>query len=505
MSPQARSRAGVVLIVAVGLAAIIATMALALILNMRSDTRESAAVLAHAQSRIMLSAALGYVQESARLGWDGLGGVGGVGGVGDNSTGETFGWTDYRDGALGPRGARPPAGGGSVNSNGGNIDPDPANTVPTWWAALYGSAFTTGSTGANLTYQPYFSSADEANSGRYPAPTLRRWPLPGSAVRCDMPVWSTPPYAIKPIYAANPFRPPVAYGDPAWTTTWKAMQGMNQNWLRDTFDANQGALGMLDPQPVSDTWNGFVAGNPELRPATQGQAWFRIYRELLSDHDNVRTNDVDYGILSGDVSAITARSYDTVALYDPIDPTTYNPASPSMARPLRNYSVFIVTCGAGGSRGSRFWGLPGNDPRRAIEPVTASESGLFPSEAVFNLARQGEVVRWFRIEHSTGVLPGTGEVSKRIQYMGNDQNGASVDWSYPWFNWSGAGNVRDRPAASGSGDDPFGFGGGLVGPGSAGLLYGADQAGYQGLPNIPLSRGGSIKWIQRLAQEPIKW
>jgi hypothetical protein len=470
-----------VLLVVVGLAATLATLAIALIVNMRSDTRESSAILHQAQSRIMLSAALAYLQESSRVGWDG------VGGVGSGTTGETFGWTDARDGALGPRGARPPAGGNPVDANGCNLDPAPAATVPSWWTRLYGPA---GSMGITRAYRPYLSSADEADPAIFPAPALRRWPLPGSAVRCDMPVWQRPPYAIKPIYAPNPFRPPVAYGDPAWTATWKSQTGMNVNWLRDTFDANQGALGMLDPQPVAEEWPAFAVGDGELRPATRGAAWFRIYRELLSDHDNNRSNDVDYDILGGVASAIQARSYDTVALYDPADATS----SP----PLRNYSVFVIACGAGGSRGFRWWSLSRIDPRRALEPMTAEESKLFPNEAVFNLARQGEVVRWFRVEHSARVQPGMGEQSKRIAYEGNDPENGGTDWSFPWLNWGTAGWYRDAPAASNAGD-AYRV---LAVPSALGAMGGwaADNE-----PFLPQARGGSITWLQRLDSEPIKW
>ena len=72
--------------------------------------------------------------------------------------------------------------------------------------------------------------------------------------------------------------------------------------------------------------------------------WFRVYRETPADRDN-----------DGD------PYYDRVAYPDD------------------HHATFIVTCGAGATAGFRFWDLPANDPNRAVEPVTASESGLFPA------------------------------------------------------------------------------------------------------------------------------
>jgi hypothetical protein len=478
---RSRARLGTVLLVAVGLAAVLATLAVTLILRMRGDARESSAVLAVAQNRIMLSAALAYLQESSRLGWDGVSGTVGA-------TGDTFGWTDLRDGALGPRGARP----GTVNADGANLDPTPVNTVPTWWTKLYGPS---GTTGVTRSYQPYFSSADESNAGVFPAPSVRRWPLPGSVVRCDMPVWQIPPYAIKPIYAANPIRPPVPYGDATWNATWTATNGINGTWLPDIFNANQGALGMLDPQPVQDTWATSVTGDATLRPLTRAVAWFRVYRELLSDHDNNTANDVDYQVLAG--KAATGISCDTVAMYDPSD-TSSKP-------PLRNYSVFIITCGAGPSRGYRFWSLLPNDPRRALEPVTAQESGLFASEWMFTMARQEDVVTWFRVEHTAAALSNSTEWLR-----GTVPN---TNWSasdpYPWM--LTINNINQVPGFAGSGHHDKSGPSAAMAEQRAALF----QNGQQTVPSsnqsarlnmaIHVSQGGGFRWIQRLAQEPIKW
>lgn len=480
-------QSGTVLLVAVGLAAVMATLAVALILRMRSDARESRAVQDLAQCRVMLSAAMAYLQESSRLGWDGVSGTVGA-------TGETFGWTDLRDGALGPRGARPVL---STDTTAQTVscDPDLANTEPTWWLKLYGDPDPLPPLPL-LRYQPYFTSLDESNPGKFPAPVARRWPLPGSVVRCDMPVWQTPPYAIKPIYAANPIRPPVPYGDATWTATWTATNGINPAWLPDIFNANQGALGMLDPQPVRDTWVGFSAPGDAPRPHTRGVAWFRIYRELLSDHDGDDSNDVDYQKLAGVAS--TGTSCDTVAMYDSSDVTS--------RPPLRNYSVFIIACGAGPSRGYRFWDLDSNDPRCALEPdkQNAKDSEIFPNEWAFNMARQEDVITWFRVEHTAAALAGRTERQRSTARLLTATN-------VRYYPFSGPGAVTTVSGFARSGhSDGYGPTAAMAEGRAAMLLNGDDEevGQTQMMPVLKvdrISQGGGFRWIQRLAKEPLKW
>ncbi len=90
-----QARHGAVLIIVAGLAAVLASLGLGFVLRMRSDAEEGRWLVQETQARLMLNAALQYVQETARLGWD------------DPSTPEpeeAFGWIDIRDGRLGPCG-----------------------------------------------------------------------------------------------------------------------------------------------------------------------------------------------------------------------------------------------------------------------------------------------------------------------------------------------------------------------------------------------------------------
>lgn len=89
-------RRGALLILIAGISAMLMAVCLAFLARMRADGEEGALLLAEAQSRLMLHAAMSYVSEGARIGWDD---------PGTPAIEEAFGWTDVRDGAIGPRGA----------------------------------------------------------------------------------------------------------------------------------------------------------------------------------------------------------------------------------------------------------------------------------------------------------------------------------------------------------------------------------------------------------------
>jgi len=96
------SRSGTVLIVVAGVSALLASLALAFLARMRSDTEESQYLLQYAQAKIMLAAACNYVQETSRLGWDNYPGSPMIDGYKIHE--EAFGWVDVRDGSIGPKG-----------------------------------------------------------------------------------------------------------------------------------------------------------------------------------------------------------------------------------------------------------------------------------------------------------------------------------------------------------------------------------------------------------------
>lgn len=88
------SRRGTLLIVVAGISALLMSMALVHLVSMRSDMEESNLLVQEAQARLVLIAALQYIQESSRLGWDN---------PATPEHEEAFGWTDVRDGSAGPK------------------------------------------------------------------------------------------------------------------------------------------------------------------------------------------------------------------------------------------------------------------------------------------------------------------------------------------------------------------------------------------------------------------
>lgn len=295
--PVSSARGGMALIIVVAIAALLAGLSAMFLGMVRQEAASSRSVSQEAQARLMLAAGILYVQETSRLGW---------------GAEPCFGWVDVRDGGLGPRpGVR----------RDGTIPP------PSWWSG----------------------------GGYAPSPTLalpvrsaRRWPYPGSAVRCDMHAVRQPVAAVAAVYAYNPYRADLGGAD----------------------QSRRAGYRMLQPQPVADDLSGFLAGDQTERPESIGIGWFRIYREEDADRDGDQRN--------GD------------GIDAPWDSVAYPPGC---------HTTFIIACGAGETRGFRFWdaGEAGYDP--SLEPVTAAASGLF-TEDQFRYARDNQLVLWYRVEWS---------------------------------------------------------------------------------------------------------
>jgi hypothetical protein len=138
------TRRGTILIIVAGVCSLMATLALGFLARMRSDGEESTLFLAETQARVMFAAALSYVGETSRIGWD-------LPGTPEHE--EAFGWVDIRDGRPGPRDFR------------GNL---------------------------------LFAAADPVLG------TGTRWPAVGSSMICDARLWKRPPTAISANVAPNP-------------------------------------------------------------------------------------------------------------------------------------------------------------------------------------------------------------------------------------------------------------------------------------------------------------
>jgi hypothetical protein len=226
-----------------------------------------------------------------------------------------------------------------------------------------------------------------------------RFPI-RSAKRFDMYLWTVPPYALQLTVSYNPI-----------LTTQTA----------PSVPVTDGRFGVPnlsypDPQPVGEATNSFTLANPDgstvndanfsrwsageknPRLNSLGMSWFRLYRE------------------SG--------------------------------------ATFVVTCGAGGTRGFRNW-----------TEMSAVERAEFNNDpGFFAQMRLSETRLWYRVEWSA----------------------ASLDNNYHMF---------DR--ATGDGYDHY-------------LLYPVNPkhtdatSGARGHSHLR-SFGGTIRWIQRLRNEPTHW
>ncbi|MFM2089763.1 MAG: hypothetical protein RLZZ127_252 [Planctomycetota bacterium] len=492
MSIRESARRGAVLLVVVGIAAMVLALVVSFISVMRADAEANRNIVKETQARLMLHAAMMYVQEGSRLGWSdetrealARASIPRAPGWREDSPpgpsasaapvalvidrgGQTFGWTDIRNGWLGPLGPR------DVTSAG--------IPSPSWWRS-HQSAL------AWPDYRP-FPREDRWTvpmhpSDEFPAPQFRRWPLPGSAVRVPMAVPVRPPYAVLPIAAGNPLVPmrsdsstatELSPADPGWDADWGGGFGINDKWLMPNvatvgYRGTRGYIGMLDPQPMERTWSVFrspatvaipaslLAQQPELglqtMPGTDGLAWFRIYRETTEDHDGDRS----VAQYTKDGETAVAWLHDNVALADNLQLPVARPAG---FTGFRNWNVFIITAGAGPGRGFRYWDLPSNDGRRALEPVTAKESGLFADQAMFEEVRSQDRMLWFRVEWTAlqggGMHGNTYQTAERTPQVDNLLR----------LNYSYAGSEGARMLS-------------------------------------PASFGGSFKWVQRLDREPPKW
>jgi hypothetical protein len=226
-------RSGVVLILAVGLVALLAVLAVTFLMRMKRDAEEVQVPYREVQCRIAFVAALQYLQESSRLGW------------GE----ETFGWTDLRHGLTlaqraGPRGPR--------RADGKLPDPP-------WGSSL-------------------------------PSLSSRRWPAPGSVLRAGLDPWVRPPFAIDQSWSGNLVDLAAAQKTPAGG-------GVGSDSITPaTLAAWAAGRGAKDPVPAVADQNAWAngardAGGEPLFSATgRGLAWIRIYREDVADHDNNQTD-----------------------------------------------------------------------------------------------------------------------------------------------------------------------------------------------------------------------
>ena len=372
-----RRRTASALLVVTGLVAILAVMTAVFILRTREDAQAAQPLLREAQARIMLDAACLYLLETSRMGWGA----------------PAHGWVDNRNGSLGPRPARLATG----------IIPQPG-----WWnpsAGAYPFDDSEPIPPASIPADPSAVPWDEYGyrqvdpAGANEALRTRFWPHPGGVCRSATARWVQPPYACTAHYTLSPIK---------LTHNFLANTGSNLSnasihgyggadaEMRIIMDnaLTQGPM-FLDPQPVAErrgdvsspvSGDDFISGKrstsgvaissplspqPLYAPKSTGRSWFRIYRELPSEHDGQNVQ----------VGSTIESTFDTVAISSPknLSAGTY----------LRtNDSIFMITCGAGATQGFRSW----------AEVIAEGAEQLFSDDpSLFHQLRSQERILWFRV------------------------------------------------------------------------------------------------------------
>lgn len=458
------TRRGTVLIVVAGLSALLLTMFVVLTRQVRSEVNDGVLVVRDAQARVGLSAALAYILEAARFGAGG--------------DGETFGWTDVRDGSAGPKGR-------AVNG----VIPNPVGT---------------GST----------------------------WPQVTSVLRAPLECWECPPSAVMPLMAYNTLKIPDTWNEEwentsesgRWTTNIGTVLqpkiitltgsvsaslgyvsdriGSTGYWVNPTYTAgtyllntnglsalynqvynymyNPGFLQgqpdpswcyALQPQPIKSTWTTFLAGhlqtdgNPKIRPESRRRAWIRIYREGPTDH---------------------AGSGNTENMGN-------------------DYGVFIVTCGAGGTEGYKSY----NDPL-----MSADAKAAFQSQPFFDDLRRQERILWYRVKWSAFVGGGAdlaahyggvnGDYHDSIGFAGGHTDialrnrGGIFRQDKETLNRQANNRFLQRRFSSHSKRDEQSMN-------SSGANRTDGVSVYQTNPRVLMNTTGTISMIERLDQEPTTW
>jgi len=225
------ARRGTILIIVAGLSALLASLALAFLVHMRSDVEEATELVNEVQAHLMLLAGCNFIQEGSRLGYDTNPPPINAG----TSTSsflhdEGYGWVDVRDGSVGPKDQL----GQPVQSK-MYLPPPLVSPVPT--------------TTSCMTWMDITNITD---------PTVR------PAFRAPMYVENRPPFAIQQTVARNPIS--TLAGDP-----------------------NYGMPLMLkpDPYPVADPTTAtfrsdYISGDIGPNAQFYVGSWFRVFRESPS-------------------------------------------------------------------------------------------------------------------------------------------------------------------------------------------------------------------------------
>ena len=236
---------------------------------------------------------------------------------------------------------------------------------------------------------PKFIADGRDNDSRFPV---------GSAKRFDMWICKRPPYALQMTSSYNPILTPYSTPSVPESDSRFGMPYLSNPDPQPAGDTNNYLLANPDGSTVNDSkFNLWAAGDESPRGNSQELSWFRIYRE------------------SG--------------------------------------ATFLITCGAGGSKGYRKW-----------NEMNADEQAVFHEAALFNEIRSAETLFWYRVEWSAASTDNNVHLFSRDAGDGYDHY---LLYSENAFQNIAVGDYRSHPHGR--------------------------------------SLGGTFRWIQRLRNEPTHW
>jgi len=331
------TRRGSILVLVAGISALLAAMTMAFIINIRNESEEVRSLECYTQNRIMLHAALSYIQESSRLGYGSK-----ASGTRDpylpaaTANTEAYGWLDVRGAVMALNAGK--------TANTGPYAQYDANRPTVFMPVDLAAAIAAGLPASPLARKGYTWEQIRTNSGGTFNPNP--WPLwePFDWRDLDIPIHLRRAGRF-PVYAVE--RPPFAVGLDAAPNPIGGPWKYRSTVVRPA-DANGYPLQILpDTAPITiqeatpstyyDLWRD---GDLRMRTESANRSWFRLFRD---------------------------------------GPTT-----------------FVITVGSGGSKGFKNWSEvldPDGDPM-----TNDSQVALFPDAATFEEMLSSEQLQWFRCE-----------------------------------------------------------------------------------------------------------
>ena len=222
---RSQHRRGTLIILVAGMVSMLAVLAVTFLARMRTDSHAADHLVRLAQCRLMLHAAMSYVQEASRLGYARMSADGEC-----LDAREAWGWVDVRDAAIIGRA--------------GEVAPGSTHLI---------------------------GPRDASGAPLYRAGT---WPALGTAMRAPMHRWVRPPWAVRPTIVPN--RIP---NDEQQTTIFGIPFPIDPDPI-PAIDPDLGGFDLADgASERASKRRSWSKGDPLPVQTSVNLSWFRLYRE----------------------------------------------------------------------------------------------------------------------------------------------------------------------------------------------------------------------------------